>query len=182
MEPCPPQAALAESSRLKQQLTALQLKEDLLGGVFGQERATALLEQVASSLRDRDLLHNSLLQRKSKLQVSPAGCRTPRRLGHLSGWAGSCVLVSAPPHAALRPRAHPFVPTPDAHLQTGWDDGAILLTDLAACLPPEPAPRSPLPAAFSREPGGVTAENTESPSSEPPESGQLPSPQGPTSK
>lgn len=48
----------------------LQLKTDLLDSIFGQERATALLEQVASSLRDRDLLHNSLLQRKSKLQVS----------------------------------------------------------------------------------------------------------------
>lgn len=48
----------------------LQLKTDLLGSIFGQERAAALLEQVASSVRDRDLLHNSLLQRKSKLQVS----------------------------------------------------------------------------------------------------------------
>ncbi|XP_036114224.1 nesprin-3 isoform X6 [Molossus molossus] len=62
------QAALAESSRLKQQLTMLPLKKDLLGSVFGQDKATALLEQVASSVRDRDLLHNSLLQRKSKLQ------------------------------------------------------------------------------------------------------------------
>lgn len=62
------EAALAESSRLKQQLTMLQLKKDLLSSIFGQERATALLEQVASSMRDRDLLHNSLLQRKSKLQ------------------------------------------------------------------------------------------------------------------
>lgn len=68
--PCLPQAALAESSRLKEQLAMLQLKTDLLGSIFGQERAAALLEQVASSVRDRDLLHNSLLQRKSKLQVS----------------------------------------------------------------------------------------------------------------
>ncbi|XP_047650448.1 nesprin-3 isoform X2 [Phacochoerus africanus] len=66
------EAALAESSRLKEQLTILQLKKDLLGGVFGQERATALLEQVATSVRDRDLLHNRLLQRKSKLQSSLA--------------------------------------------------------------------------------------------------------------
>lgn len=48
----------------------LQLKTDLLGSVFGQERAATLLDQVTSSVRDRDLLHNSLLQRKSKLQVS----------------------------------------------------------------------------------------------------------------
>uniref|UniRef100_A0A7N5JJW8 Nesprin-3 n=1 Tax=Ailuropoda melanoleuca TaxID=9646 RepID=A0A7N5JJW8_AILME len=61
-------AALAESSRLKEQLTVPQLKKDLLRSVFGQDRATALLEQVASSVRDRDLVHNSLLQRKSKLQ------------------------------------------------------------------------------------------------------------------
>ncbi|KAL6060619.1 hypothetical protein STEG23_019791 [Scotinomys teguina] len=62
------EAALAESSRLKEQLGMLQLKTDLLGSIFGQERAAALLEQVASSVRDRDLLHNSLLQRRSKLQ------------------------------------------------------------------------------------------------------------------
>uniref|UniRef100_A0A8B9XWB0 Nesprin-3 n=1 Tax=Bos mutus grunniens TaxID=30521 RepID=A0A8B9XWB0_BOSMU len=62
------EAALTESSRLKEQLTMLQLKKDLLGSIFGQERATALLEEVATSVRDRDLLHNRLLQRKSKLQ------------------------------------------------------------------------------------------------------------------
>ncbi|XP_029424011.1 nesprin-3 [Nannospalax galili] len=61
-------AALSESSRLKEQMAMLQLKTDLLGSVFGQEKAATLLEQVASSVRDRDLLHNSLLQRKSKLQ------------------------------------------------------------------------------------------------------------------
>uniref|UniRef100_A0A8C5L2K9 Nesprin-3 n=1 Tax=Jaculus jaculus TaxID=51337 RepID=A0A8C5L2K9_JACJA len=62
------EAALTESSRLKEQLAMLQLKTDLLGSMFGQERAAALLEQVAGSVRDRELLHNSLLQRKSKLQ------------------------------------------------------------------------------------------------------------------
>ena len=50
----------------------LQLKKDLLRSVFGQDKAMALLEQVASSVRDRDLLHNGLLQRKSKLQVGVA--------------------------------------------------------------------------------------------------------------
>lgn len=59
----------------------LPLKKDLLGSVFGQDKATALLEQVASSVRDRDLLHNSLLQRKSKLQVSPAAVWPPSRGG-----------------------------------------------------------------------------------------------------
>ncbi|EDL81813.1 rCG20952 [Rattus norvegicus] len=62
------EAALTESSRLKEQLSMLQLKTDLLGSIFGQERAATLLEQVTGSVRDRDLLHNSLLQRKSKLQ------------------------------------------------------------------------------------------------------------------
>ncbi|KAL1791414.1 nesprin-3 isoform X1 [Sigmodon hispidus] len=62
------EAALAESSHLKEQLVMLQLKTDLLGSIMGQDRAAALLEQLAGSLRDRDLLHNSLLQRKSKLQ------------------------------------------------------------------------------------------------------------------
>ncbi|XP_039740082.1 nesprin-3 isoform X5 [Pteropus medius] len=61
-------AALAESTLLKQQLTLLQLKKDLLSSIFGQDRAAALLEQVASSVKDRDLLHNGLLRRKSKLQ------------------------------------------------------------------------------------------------------------------
>ncbi|XP_039740078.1 nesprin-3 isoform X2 [Pteropus medius] len=62
------EAALAESTLLKQQLTLLQLKKDLLSSIFGQDRAAALLEQVASSVKDRDLLHNGLLRRKSKLQ------------------------------------------------------------------------------------------------------------------
>lgn len=62
------EAALAESSRLKEQLMLLQLKKDLLRGVFGQDKAEAFLEEVAGSVRDRDLLHNGLLQRKSKLQ------------------------------------------------------------------------------------------------------------------
>lgn len=64
----------------------LQLKTDLLGSIFGQEKAAALLEQVASSVRDRDLLHNSLLQRKSKLQVS----------------------IRAPPWSVAMGRAQPF--------------------------------------------------------------------------
>lgn len=58
---------------MKEQLTGLQLKKDLLQSIFGPDRAAALLEQVASSVRDRDLLHNSLLQRKSKLQVGVPG-------------------------------------------------------------------------------------------------------------
>ncbi|XP_008054034.2 nesprin-3, partial [Carlito syrichta] len=62
------EAALTESGRLKERLTVLQLNRDLLVSVLGPERAATLLEQVAASARDRDLLHNGLLQRKSKLQ------------------------------------------------------------------------------------------------------------------
>ncbi|XP_073923311.1 nesprin-3 isoform X2 [Castor canadensis] len=64
------EAALVESSRLNEQLAGLPLKTELLSSVFGQERAQALLEQTAGAMRDRDLLHSSLLQRKSKLQSS----------------------------------------------------------------------------------------------------------------
>lgn len=68
----------------------LPLKTDLLGSIFGQDRAAALLEQVASSVRDRDLLHNSLLQRKSKLQVSP-----PPRMASLPGGRPRSALRTA---------------------------------------------------------------------------------------
>ncbi|XP_027712376.1 nesprin-3 isoform X4 [Vombatus ursinus] len=62
------EAALAESSRLKEQLIMLNLKKDLLISIFGEEKAQSFLEQVASTIRERDLLHNNLLQRNSKMQ------------------------------------------------------------------------------------------------------------------
>ncbi|XP_004635231.1 nesprin-3 [Octodon degus] len=61
-------AALAESSRLQEQLAALRLKPDLLSGIFGPERAAGLLERVAGCAQDRDALHSGLLRRKGKLQ------------------------------------------------------------------------------------------------------------------
>lgn len=97
--PCLPQAALAESTLLKQQLTLLQLKKDLLSSIFGQDRAAALLEQVASSVKDRDLLHNGLLRRKSKLQVSPSG-RPPGTRAQPENWAAPWGRVGE--RAALR--------------------------------------------------------------------------------
>ncbi|XP_055989753.1 nesprin-3 [Sorex fumeus] len=63
------EASLAESCYLKERLLMLPLQAELLDSVFGRERARALLEHATSSMRDRDLLHNSLLQRKSKLQT-----------------------------------------------------------------------------------------------------------------
>ncbi|XP_074069119.1 nesprin-3 isoform X2 [Macrotis lagotis] len=62
------EAALTESSRLKEQLIMLKLKKDLLISIFGEERAQCFLEEVANTIKERDLLHNNLLQRKSKLQ------------------------------------------------------------------------------------------------------------------
>ncbi|XP_054989351.1 nesprin-3 [Sorex araneus] len=62
------EASLAESCHLKERLLMLPLQAELLDSVFGPERARFLLELVTCSMRDRDLLHNSLLQRKSKLQ------------------------------------------------------------------------------------------------------------------
>ncbi|XP_036605561.1 nesprin-3 isoform X1 [Trichosurus vulpecula] len=62
------EAALAESSRLKEQLIMLKLKKDLLISIFGEERAQSFLEEVDNTIRERDLLHNNLLQRNSKLQ------------------------------------------------------------------------------------------------------------------
>lgn len=105
-KPCLPQAALMESSRLKEQLTMLQLKKDLLGSIFGPERATALLEQVATSVRDRDLLHNRLLQRKSKLQVSLVLALSSAPLR-----AQPCVLTPALPLATVWPWAYPLLHT-----------------------------------------------------------------------
>ncbi|XP_028929022.1 nesprin-3 [Ornithorhynchus anatinus] len=61
------EAALSESSDLKEKLTAVLLKRDLLSGIFGEERAKSLVAEVTDATKDRDRLHNCLLQRKSKL-------------------------------------------------------------------------------------------------------------------
>ena len=84
----------------------LQLKKDLLGSIFGQERATALLEEVATSVRDRDLLHNRLLQRKSKLQVSPILALRSALLQ-----AQPCILTPALPLTTAWSWAYPLFHT-----------------------------------------------------------------------
>lgn len=48
----------------------LQLKKDLLSSIFGEERAKSLLAEVTDTAKEREILHKSLLQRKSRLQVS----------------------------------------------------------------------------------------------------------------
>ncbi|XP_074852663.1 nesprin-3 [Carettochelys insculpta] len=62
------EACLAESSQFKEQFVMLQLKKDLLSNIFGEERAKALLAEVTDAAKEREILHKSLLQRKSRLQ------------------------------------------------------------------------------------------------------------------
>uniref|UniRef100_A0A8C0VAM1 Nesprin-3 n=1 Tax=Cyanistes caeruleus TaxID=156563 RepID=A0A8C0VAM1_CYACU len=62
------EAALAESSQFKEKLMTLQLKKDLLNNVLGEEKAASFLQEVAEASKEREILHKSLLQSKSKLQ------------------------------------------------------------------------------------------------------------------
>ncbi|XP_006133760.2 nesprin-3 isoform X2 [Pelodiscus sinensis] len=62
------EACLAESSQFKEQLVMLQLKKDLLSSIFSEERAKAVLAEVTNAAKEREILHKSLLQRKSRLQ------------------------------------------------------------------------------------------------------------------
>ncbi|NWV78510.1 SYNE3 protein, partial [Dasyornis broadbenti] len=62
------EAALAESSQFKEKLMTLQLKKDLLNNVLGEEKAQSLLQEVAEASKEREILHKSLLQSKSKIQ------------------------------------------------------------------------------------------------------------------
>ncbi|XP_051662393.1 nesprin-3 isoform X3 [Manacus candei] len=62
------EAALAESSQFKEKFMTLQLKKDLLNNVLGEEKAESFLQEVAEASKEREILHKSLLQSKSKLQ------------------------------------------------------------------------------------------------------------------
>ncbi|XP_008627959.2 PREDICTED: LOW QUALITY PROTEIN: nesprin-3 [Corvus brachyrhynchos] len=62
------EAALAESSQFKEMLMMLQLKKDLLNNVLGEEKAESFLQEAAEASKEREVLHKSLLQSKSKLQ------------------------------------------------------------------------------------------------------------------
>ncbi|XP_035185073.1 nesprin-3 isoform X5 [Oxyura jamaicensis] len=62
------EVALAESSQFKEKLMTLQLKKDLLNNILGEEKAKAFLAEVAEASKEREILHKSLLQTKSKLQ------------------------------------------------------------------------------------------------------------------
>ncbi|NXQ84954.1 SYNE3 protein, partial [Nyctibius grandis] len=62
------EAALAESSQFREKLMTLQLKKDLLNDILGEEEAKSFLQEVAEASKEREILHKSLLQSKSKLQ------------------------------------------------------------------------------------------------------------------
>ncbi|TMS21366.1 Nesprin-3 [Larimichthys crocea] len=59
---------LKDSVQLQERLSLLQVKGDLLDSVFGPERSDGLQDELNAAIRNRELLHNQLLQRKSRLQ------------------------------------------------------------------------------------------------------------------
>ncbi|KAM6359684.1 nesprin-3 isoform 3-T10 [Alca torda] len=62
------EAALAESSQFNEKLMTLQLKKDLLNNILGEEKAKSFLQEVAEASKEREIIHTSLLQSRSKLQ------------------------------------------------------------------------------------------------------------------
>ncbi|CAJ1074324.1 nesprin-3 [Xyrichtys novacula] len=59
---------LKDSMQLQERFRQLQVKGDLLDSVFGPERADGLQDELGAAVRNRELLHNQLQQRKSRLQ------------------------------------------------------------------------------------------------------------------
>ncbi|TKS86212.1 Gamma-aminobutyric acid receptor subunit rho-2 GABA(A) receptor subunit rho-2 GABA(C) receptor [Collichthys lucidus] len=59
---------LKDSVQLQERLSLLQVKGDLLDSVFGPEKSDGLQDELNAAIRNRELLHNQLLQRKSRLQ------------------------------------------------------------------------------------------------------------------
>lgn len=60
---------LKDSVQLQERLSLLQVKGDLLDSVFGHERSDNLQDELSAAIRNRELLHTQLLQRRSRLQV-----------------------------------------------------------------------------------------------------------------
>ena len=63
------QHLLRDSAELEEKLGLLQEKNDLLDSVFGKERSESFQSELSGAVRNRELLHSQLLQRKSRLQV-----------------------------------------------------------------------------------------------------------------
>lgn len=59
---------LRDSAELQERLSLLQVKGDLLDSVFGRERSDSLQTELSAAIRNRELLHSQLVQRKSRLQ------------------------------------------------------------------------------------------------------------------
>lgn len=55
--------------QLQERLRLLQVKQELLDSVFGPEKSDGLQDELSVAVRNRELLHTQLLQRKSRLQV-----------------------------------------------------------------------------------------------------------------
>ncbi|XP_040916216.1 nesprin-3 isoform X2 [Toxotes jaculatrix] len=59
---------LKDSVQLQERFGQLQVKGDLLDSVFGPERSDGLQGELSAAIKNRELLHTQLLQRKSRLQ------------------------------------------------------------------------------------------------------------------
>uniref|UniRef100_A0A8C2XSF9 Spectrin repeat containing, nuclear envelope family member 3 n=1 Tax=Cyclopterus lumpus TaxID=8103 RepID=A0A8C2XSF9_CYCLU len=59
---------LKGSVQLQERLSLLQVKGDLLTSLFGPEGSDSLQSELSGAIRNRELLHAQLLQRKSRLQ------------------------------------------------------------------------------------------------------------------
>ncbi|KAM3871413.1 nesprin-3 [Diretmus argenteus] len=59
---------LKHSVQLQERLSLLQVKGDLVASVFGPERTDGLQGELSAAVRNRELLHTQLMQRKSRLQ------------------------------------------------------------------------------------------------------------------
>ncbi|XP_047467214.1 nesprin-3 isoform X1 [Mugil cephalus] len=59
---------LKDSVQLQERFSLLQVKRDLLDSVFGPERSDGLQGELSTAIKNRELLHTQLLQRKSRLE------------------------------------------------------------------------------------------------------------------
>ncbi|XP_078516241.1 nesprin-3 isoform X2 [Lissotriton helveticus] len=61
---------IEESSRLKERLMMVQLNKDFMRCIFDDEKAESLLSEVTRAAKEREALHDSLLQRRSSFKIS----------------------------------------------------------------------------------------------------------------
>lgn len=59
---------LCQSSQFQERLSLLHVKQDLLGSIFIEEKAKDLKSDLVGAIKERERLHNRLLQTKSRLQ------------------------------------------------------------------------------------------------------------------